>query len=189
MPFVFPPGQTAERLVDRLRQCGWRAEIVGGHGSGKSALLASLIPAIERAGPQTALVALHDGQRRLPLNLSGDPRLHPPAVLIVDGYEQLGWWSRLALKRFCRRHNVGLLVTSHESVGFPDLYHTVPTLGLAEQIVGELMGGQKPPLSPAELADCFLRRRGDLREMLFDLYDLYEQQRPPRAPSRPPERS
>jgi len=186
VPFVFPPGQDAEGLVDRLRQCGWWAEIVGPHGSGKSALLASLIPAIERAGLRTVLAALHDGQRRLPLDLSRDPRLHPPVVLIVDGYEQLSRWSRLALKCFCRRRDVGLLVTSHQPVGFPELYHTAPTLGLAEQIVRELMGGQELPLTPEELTDCFSRRRGNLREMLFELYDLYEQRRPSHGPSGPP---
>jgi hypothetical protein len=175
IPFIFPPGENAETLVDRLRQYGWQAEIVGPHGSGKSALLASLMPAIERAGRQTVLVALHDGQRRLPLSLAGDPRLQPPVVLIVDGYEQLSRLSRLMLKRFCRRHDVGLLVTSHKPGAFSELCRTVPTLGLAGQIVAELMGGREPPLlTPDELADCFSRHGGDLREMLFELYDVYQ---------------
>ena len=178
IPFIFPPGQDAETLVGRLRNHGWRAEIVGPHGSGKSALLASLIPAIESAGRPTALVVLHDGERRLPLSLRRDSRLHPPLVLIVDGYEQLGWWSRFLLKRFCRRREVGLVVTSHKPVGFPELFRTAPTIGLAQQIVGELLQGQQSPfLTPEELAECYGRHGGDLREVLFELYDLYEQRR------------
>ncbi len=178
IPFIFPPGQNAETLVERLRQAGWRGEIVGPHGSGKSTLLAALTAAIKRAGRRTVLIALHDGQRRLPLDLQGDPRLDPSTVLIVDGYEQLGCWSRLMLKRFCRRRGVGLLATAHDSVGLSTLCRTVATPELAQRIVGELMGGREPPFTPEEVSDCLSLHGGDLREMLFNLYDLYEKRRP-----------
>jgi len=178
MPFLFPPGDSAESLVERLRQHGWWGEILGPHGSGKSALLASLLPAIERAGMRTVLIELHDAERRLPLALSGDPRVVPPVVLVVDGYEQLSRWNRLGLKRFCRRRRLGLLVTAHESVGFPELYRTTATLGQAQRIVAVLLGSRQPPFTSEELAACFARRRGDLRETLFELYDLYEQRQP-----------
>ncbi len=49
IPFLFPPGENAEELADRLRQAGWWGEITGPHGSGKSALLAALTAAIEHA--------------------------------------------------------------------------------------------------------------------------------------------
>ena len=113
MPFLYPPGQCAASIVARLRDSGWRGQIVAPHGCGKSSLLCSLIPAIELAGVRTALVALRDGQRRLPGGLHGLDRLSPPAVLIVDGYEQLRRWNRFWLKRFCRRRRIGLLATAH----------------------------------------------------------------------------
>jgi hypothetical protein len=178
IPFIFPPGQNAETLVDRLRQAGWWGEIIGRHGSGKSTLLAVLTAALERAGRRAILVTLHDDERRLPLGLRHDGRLRPPAVLIVDGYEQLGLWQRLALRRFCRRQAVGLLVTAHKSMGFPLLYQTMVTPELAEQIVRQLMGDRPSPLLPAEVCQALSRRGGDLRETLFDFYDLYEQRRP-----------
>jgi hypothetical protein len=177
-PFIFPPHENADTLVDRFRQHGWWAQIIGPHGSGKSALLATLTPAIQRAGQLTALVELHDGQRRLPLDLRNDRRLHPPAVVIVDGYEQLSQWSRLVLKRFCRRRKLGLLVTTHDPVGFPELYRTAATVALAEQIVGELLAGRESPFTSDELTACYSRHHGDLRETLFDLYDLYQQRCP-----------
>jgi len=178
IPFVFSPGETAETLVGRLQQAGWWGEIIGRHGSGKSTLLAALTAAIERAGQPTVLVTLHDGQRRLPLDLRHDGRLRPPVVLIVDGYEQLGRWHRLLLKRFCRRQGIGLLVTAHESMGLPLLCATTVTLDLAEQIVRQLLGDQSSPFTAAEVSQALSRRDGDLRETLFDLYDLYEQRRP-----------
>jgi len=175
--FLFPAGQDAETLVQRLQQNGWWGEIVGAHGAGKSALLATLIPRIELAGRHAALVELHDGQRRLPLDLHRDCRLRPPMVLIVDGYEQLSRWRRFLLKRRCRRRGWGLLVTAHASVGLPELYRTAATPELAERIVGQLMEGQASPFTATELTERFARRGGNLRETLFDLYDLYEQRR------------
>ncbi len=201
IPFLFPPGEDADVLVERLRQNHWRGEIVGPHGSGKSALLATLIPAIERAGRSVVRVELHDGQRRLPIDLVkkgdrhlaatvfcgicdcllgasplffGGARFGPDTVLIVDGYEQLSQWRRFLLSRRCRRHDVGLLVTAHASVHLPSLYRTAATPELAGRIVGQLTGGRPPLLSPAELAACLTRHGGNLREMLFDLYDLHE---------------
>jgi hypothetical protein len=177
IPFLFPPDRDAETLVRRLQENGWWGEIVGGHGTGKSALLATLIPAIERTGRQAVLVELHDGQRRLPLDFRRDIRLRPPLVLTVDGYEQLSRWSRFMLKRHCRRRGWGLLVTAHASVALPGLYRATATPDLAERIVARLIDGRSPPITGQEVKECFARHNGNLREVLFDLYDLYEKRR------------
>ena len=197
IPFLFPVGLDAATLVRRLQRNGWWGEIVGGHGAGKSALLATLIPEIELAGRSATLVELHDGQRRLPLDINGDgrpgkgdspifaatkigtvpSRLRPPMVLIVNGYEQLSRWRRFLLKRHCRRRGFGLLVTAHTSVGLPELYQAAPTPELAERVVGHLMAGRSPAFTASEPSACFARCNGDMRETLFELYDLYEQSR------------
>jgi hypothetical protein len=177
IPFLFPDGQDAETLVARLRTHGWSGEIIGPHGSGKSALLAALIPAIERAGRHVTLVALHDGQRRLPLRFDGRHRLREPAVLVVDGYEQLSRWHRWRLRRLCRRNGWGLVVTAHASVGLPPLWQTAITPELAQAVVDSLLAGQTSPLPAPQLADYLARHQGDLRETLFDLYDRYEAMR------------
>ncbi len=178
-PFFFPPGQSAEGLVELLGKYGWRGEIVGSHGSGKSSLVSALIPAIRTVGRTTLLVELHDGQRRLPVDLRRAPDLGSDAVVIVDGYEQLSFWSRTMLKSFCRRRGLGLLVTSHEPAGFPPLFRTATSLALAELVVQFLLRGQPPLVDSGELARRFERHRGDLRELLFDLYDVYEERRGP----------
>ncbi len=178
-PFFFLPGQSAAGLIDLLRARGWRGEIVGPHGSGKSSLVASLLPAIRDAGRQPLLIELHDGQRRLPVDLRREAALHDGLVVIVDGYEQLSFWSRVQLKRFCRRRGLGLLVTSHEPVGLPPLFRTNPTPALARQIVEFLLEGRPPLIDSEEIAQRFERHRGDLRELLFELYDVYEERRGP----------
>ena len=177
LPFQFPEGDDAASLVDRLARNGWWGQIVGPHGSGKSALLAALAPAIEQAGHNTLLIELHDGQRRLPMSLGSDARIGASTMLIVDGYEQLGRMSRFRLKRYCRRHAAGLLVTAHAPVGLPGLFRTSPELELAQKIVGELSQGYGSYVDSNDVAQRFSHHGGNLREMLFDLYDVYEQRR------------
>ena len=176
--YVFGEGEDAGRIVARLQAAGWRGEIVGPHGSGKSALLAALIPEIRRVGKAPLLVELHDGQRRLPIDLTG---LALNSVLIVDGYEQLGFGARFRLASFRRRYfrrrvfrqqgGIGLLVTAHRSVGFCELHRTRPTIELAIKIVERLAAD----VPREDIQRAFDRRDGNIREMLFDLYDLFEQ--------------
>ena len=177
LPFLFPLGESVDSLVERLREHHWWGEIVGPHGSGKSTLLAALISAIEHAGRKTLLVELHDGQRRLPKELPIGETIDGPAVLIIDGYEQLSRWHRHGLKRLCRRRMWGLLVTSHKSVGLPGLYRTDVTPELAVQVVSALAGDTEFRVSTEEISRRLSLRGGDLRETLFDLYDLFEQSR------------
>lgn len=174
VPFLFPPNQNAVTLVERLERNHWWGEIVGPHGSGKSTLLATLIPVIEQAGRAVVLVELHNGQRRLPLRLD-DARLQASTVLIVDGYEQLSRWNRFWLKRRCRRRGLGLLATSHVSVGLSEIYRTAVTTKLAGRVVALLLNNQTPPPSEAELQACLSRHDGNLREALFELYDVCEE--------------
>src|ERR1700733_2507071 len=106
LPYLFPPGEGVQMLVERLRINGGRGQIVGPHGSGKSTLLASLLPELERTGRKPRLVVLHDGQRRLPSTVTQwlrDERRGQEWLVVIDGYEQLSYWSRFRLKRQCRR--------------------------------------------------------------------------------------
>lgn len=174
LPFLFAPGQDAARLVDRLSRHGWWGQIVGPHGSGKSALLAALVPAIGRAGRRVLRVQLHDRQRRLPHDWKRVPDLDRSAVLTVDGYEQLGLWARVSLKRSCRRRGAGLLVTAHAPVGLPELFHATVNLELAQRIVVQLQRDHRPHITPGDVASRFAHHAGNMREILFELYDLYE---------------
>ena len=177
LPFLFPNGMTAAQLVERLRGSAWWGQIVGPHGSGKSALLATLRPAIERSGRSVYAIELHDGQRRIAVNLEEAVDTDSPAVLAVDGYEQLGRLSRWKVKRFCRQRGLGLLVTAHTPVGLPDLFETTVTVELAQEIVDQLQGESPRCVTAEDVAQRFSHHQGDLRETLFDLYDLHERRR------------
>ncbi len=175
IPFFFPEGCSLEGLVHRLEENGWQGQILGRHGSGKSALLAHLIPAIQQAGRPTRLYTLHQGARQLPEPFPPPDPEPSSLVVVIDGYEQLSRWHRFRLRRLCRQAQWGLLVTAHRSVGLPLLLRLRPDLQLAEQIVQWLLRDGPSLIRPDEIAAAYQAHQGDLREMLFRLYDLWEQ--------------
>lgn len=178
LDFTFPDGQDAAQLVARLAAQGWWGQIVGPHGSGKSTLLHSLVPALEAAGRRIAWFTQGARERRLPVTPEETSYWDERTQLVVDGYEQVGWFSRQWLKRMCRSRRAGLLVTTHKSVGLPTLWTTQPDAMLLRQLVDRLLTAeQRPFIRDEDVSRCYQRHAGNLREALFALYDLYEQRR------------
>ena len=176
-PFIFDELPSLDRLLEQLRASKYWGQIVGPHGSGKSALLAALKAALESTGLEVLYIELRAGQHRLPINLRKLAGATKISVIIVDGYEQLGWLARMWLKRFCRRRKLGLLVSTHHPAGLSTLATLRPSLTLAQKIVAQLQQGYPELVLPADVAACFAATYGNLRETLFALYDIYEQRR------------
>jgi hypothetical protein len=169
--FLFSLGESAAVPVERLREAGWWGQIVGPHGSGKSTLLMSLVPALESAGRKVQLVTLHQGEHRLPqLEFAVDSATQ----VVVDGYEQLSWWSKRRLKSRCRRAGCGLLVTAHVDVGLPRIFETTSSLEIAKRVVSRLVENVDAPVGDDDVAQAYAASGGNVREMLFSLYDVYQ---------------
>jgi len=194
VPYCFGAGVNAGQLVERLRDGGWRGAIVGPHGSGKSTLLATLVHAIEQMGIRVQKILLRDGQRRLPRDILSrirsrakigstrdqEERGLPIELLIVDGYEQLSWWSRRRLSAICRRKHYGLLVTAHRenSVGsFSILFRTAAELATVQYLVDHVLPSHGGAIHPDDVATALEQNKGNVREALFSLYDLFQQRR------------
>jgi ABC-type cobalamin/Fe3+-siderophores transport system ATPase subunit len=177
MDYLFSPGSDAVQLVSRLRKQMWWGQIVGPHGSGKSTLLCTLVPHIQNEGRTVVHFTLHDGQRSLPVSRADMLAWDAQTQVIVDGYEQLSWWSRWQLKRACRSRRCGLLVTAHRPVGLTELCRTSASVETTQSVVARLLRGETKVVSDAEVARCFHEQQGNVREVLFALYDLYEQRR------------
>jgi hypothetical protein len=174
VPFVFPVGVNASLLVGRLREASWRGEIVGRHGSGKSTLVSTLVPLLQRAGRRVQTYRLYANEPASPP--LGKPDWSPRSLIVIDGFEQLGPLARLRWRRLTRRRQTGLLVTSHRHVGLPRIWTTGTSLELAERLVHRLLDDFPSNLiRPVDVQVEFARHRGNLREMLFGLYDRYEQ--------------
>ena len=170
--FRFPQNEDKGTLASRLERQEWRGQIVGPHGSGKSTLLAALLPELRRRR-SVVLVELHEHQRRLPADLWASTQ--EPTLLVIDGFEQLRWWTRWRVCRHCWQQRSGLLVTTHRNLRLPDLYRTRVTVELAQAIVEGLLGDDPAwPLGMPDLARQLFRHRGNLRDVMFELYDHFE---------------
>ncbi len=182
LPYQFPSGVDAAAVVRRLRDHDWRGCIIGPHGSGKSALLATLTPEIERSGRAVRSITLHDGQRQLPAGFVPPAGGETRGVFIVDGYEQLGWRARRQLHRSCRRKGWGLLITAHVDAAardFPVLFRTSADLAIVQQLIDRHLPPHGNLIQSDDMAAAFRAHRGNARETFFALYDLFEQRSRP----------
>ena len=173
--FQFPDGASVESLLARLRDNDYRGQIVGPHGSGKSTLLATFLPVLEAHGVDVRSIALHDGQRRLPTDFLRTASGQSPLMLVVDGYEQLSYYSRAKLRWRCWQQGLGVLVTTHAKVaGLPVLISLVPTPTLMKELLDQLLAGDDSSDLQQQAGISFHCHGGNLREVWFDLYDRYE---------------
>ena len=170
IPFRFAAADGLAALVAKLDSTNGWGQIVGPHGSGKSTLLASLLPAL--SGWKVRHVRLDTSHRTLPPDLFVPPE--PGALLVVDGFEQLGVLARFRVRRHCRLHGSGLLVTAHRSMGLPDLHRTNAAAHAAALIADLLPPHGEWVLDGFDIAARLRHHRGSLREVLFELYDRWE---------------
>ncbi len=185
--FELPPGITLDELLARFARQGRRGAIVGPHGSGKSTLLATLGARLAAEGHLLAMISLREGNRSLPRPakreiqrlVSSGPKgpSERRAIVMVDGHEQLGHWARWRLNRLCRRSGLGLLLTSHCPTSTPELVATSPSAELVVALAARLLGAEWSEPYRARAEASYVARRGNVREVLFDLYDLYESRR------------
>lgn len=171
--YLFPQGLSAGGLVDKLRSHSWQGEIVGPHGAGKSTLLATLVPHLMAAERTVVHVALHGGEKALPAALDDWKSWTSQTQVVVDGYEQLSWWSRSKLAWRVKDRGAGLLVTSHAPAGLPTLLQVAPRIEAAEQVVRQLVTDEGL-ISSDDIRQAYDACGGNIRETLFRLYDLYE---------------
>jgi hypothetical protein len=170
--YRFPPGMDAARLCRQLESSGWCGAIVGDHGTGKTTLLHSLVPRLEQHGRVICWFTLRAGDKKSPVVFPPTP---PPGLqIVVDGYEQLGWWARRSLQRQCQRRRAGLLVTTHQASNLPTLWHTQPSLQLLRRLVAQLLNDHEQAIDDQVIAGLYDRHQGNIRETLFSLYDCYE---------------
>lgn len=107
-------------------------------------------------------------------------------LLVLDGLEQLLPWQRWAIVARARLSGLGLLVTSHCRVpGLPTLFTTHVDVSLAQSIVVHALKSEVRTTANSPLASLTQRQllsrlltkhRGNMREVLMDLYDFYETQ-------------
>jgi hypothetical protein len=144
--------------------------------------LASLLP--ELAGWRVRHARLDTSHRELPGEAFDPPEAG--SLVVIDGFEQLGLLTRRRVKRHCRRHGCGLLVTAHRPMGLPLLHGTEVDLCAARELIARLVpAGSEWVLGGFDVAARLRHHRGSLREVLFELYDRWERGQFPHGASSP----
>ncbi|HEX4414000.1 MAG TPA: hypothetical protein VH107_10265 [Lacipirellulaceae bacterium] len=180
LPFSFAAGENAEELLANLAAQNWRGAIIGPHGSGKSTLLETLKPLLADAGRNVLAIALRDRQRRLPRPFLDSIRAlkwRSNDLLVIDGFEQLGWPQRLFLAYRSRQKRTGLLVTAHRPIRLPTLVRLNPPQSLVTRLVADLCTEVSTPVTLDDISDSYACHGSDVREIFFDLYDRHERKR------------
>jgi hypothetical protein len=162
-----PQGWTWDELLTRLESLSNRAAVVGPHGSGKTALLALLIPRLEARGFACRAHRLRRSDRDVPQDmLSGLTERH---ILVLDGADLLGWLAWRRVRRAARGAG-GLIVACHRPGLLPTLVECTTSGELLATLVRELHPGGVAGLADS-LPALFRKHGGDLRAALRELYD------------------
>lgn len=173
IPYLFYDTTTIAELVERFDSLGKYAEIVGAHGTGKSTLVQMLCNAWTARGINVVNCSLRNKQRQLALKPSQWQQSN--CILVIDGAEQLRMPTRWLWRARCKRHNCGLLLTTHKSLGAPELWKTTSQPALIAEIVETLLGQENSNLKfdNSELTNILARNQGNVRETLFELFDVW----------------
>ncbi|MEM7625748.1 MAG: hypothetical protein AAF333_08970 [Planctomycetota bacterium] len=163
------------RVIERrLRDARFRGAVVGPHGHGKTTLIEHLADQVSLAPamPEGSTVEVVCYIRVDPSDRSQRHQIrrvirHQPGLLVIDGYDLLGWWDRLRVRM--RRRPV--LVTSHRETPLA----TVARCRTSPELLADLIERLSPParaaLGRAEITRLYEGHRGNLRDALRELYD------------------
>jgi len=168
-----PVRSSWNEIERRLEQCRFRGAIVGPHGHGKSTLM-------EQIGQRFASRANRQAGYRdgnyyyFPIKPDAEQLAmlraairEYPRLLLIDGYDLLGWRDRMRVVF----RGKPTLVTSHQRTPLATLLicRTTPTL------LGELIGRLSPEvrglLGDEQVAELHERHAGNVRDALRELYD------------------
>ena len=178
IPFLFHDEGSFDDVRLTLQQNGWRGEIVGPHGSGKSTLLVRLGQHLESVlGFDVRFRIVHKDDRDFTKSFFAmvkRPDFQRRVVWLVDGFEQLSWWKRRRMRRASQSSPIGFIVTTHQTQGFPSLYHTSSSIEMCKKVVSHLAPRYTERFSDAVIVREFRLAENNIRETLFRLYDIWE---------------
>ncbi len=171
--YVFHDGQSLESLTKDFNRLNRRAAIVGPKGHGKTTLAEDLEHAWLDRGEDVVLLRLTTEDHARDAIATVDAVLESVSrstTLILDGAEQLGWFS---WRRVLRRASLlnGLLITVHKAGRLPTLRECQTNPTLLADIVQAVAPNESLTLLP-RIEPLFDQHSGNIRQCLRSLYDV-----------------
>lgn len=170
--YLFEKADELDDLIGKLAAHGWRGELCGPHGVGKSTLLRMLERNAQAVGLRTAWWQCTDRQRGLrPSWVAAMGRVD---VVFLDGAERLRWWQRRWLMTATRVAGVGLVMTTHVALGHGLLVPMRATANQLAALIGRLMPACDHATARDWAEESLSKNGGNAREALFGLYEEFE---------------
>lgn len=171
--YLFPPGQSLGGVMQILREGGWRGELVGPHGAGKSTLMYDLYYSLRDGSVPVARWFCNSERRWWPCGWWHD--LRGCRVLLIDGGEALAPGLLWAVRALTRLRGQGLVITSHRRQGVGAAITVKPDENLLMKKVCTLLAdatqGEDGASDIAQRVSALTRQyHGNGREVLMSLY-------------------
>ena len=184
IPYKCFDGGNVNELVQRfLNLPSKRGIVVGPHGSGKSTLIVSFVCELSRVIEKSSVHQLRFSTDRSTWRtlLASTKQWTQSSIVILDGYEQLRFWSRFLIERIARSRSLSILATAHRPIhGFETIWRTSVSESSSQWVLEQLLQQSGLPMGANELmqSEAWTRSRAkhdqNLRESLFDMYDWWQ---------------
>lgn len=115
------------------------------------------------------------------------PKWNRDTLVLIDGWEQIRWPSRLWIHWSIKRSGAKLLLTSHHPTHLPTLWNSSVCPEIAQCVIRDLLQSKDATATTtiprdwetkvcdtAQLQQYLNENHGSLREVLFKLYDEFE---------------
>ncbi len=162
-------GTNWEEIERRWTALNRRASLVAPHGAGKSTFMDAFQARLEASGHSVLRLFLNQESHKLAEEQWGMLEHCSRKIVLLDGEEQLGHFSRRRFYRLTQDCS-GLLVSRHKPTKLPQLLVLDPDMDLLVACIDRLAPQHLAQLQPM-LEEWWRELHGNIREILLRCYD------------------
>jgi energy-coupling factor transporter ATP-binding protein EcfA2 len=174
LSYIFAEPEDQNRLLIEFERNGFKGQIVGPHGCGKTTLTMTLADHLPPQFSSIQRITLRkDGGIVTESRRSDYKHLNKSTFFVIDGIENMPWLHRKVFLKFAQQASRGLLLTTHQPLkGIPVLHQISPTFAIFQRIVSHI--SPEHEIGEHQLEQVFEQNDCSVRESLMSLYTLWQ---------------